>query len=101
MCAFDMNSPRITAFEIHEWILSTFSLDEDDIRMIQIDGISRQVLIKLVDMQKVHDITQSDGALVYTHANGERYTVRISVAGSGLRLIRVDNLPSELPNHMI
>jgi hypothetical protein len=78
MCAFDINSPRITAFEIHEWIFSTLSSDEQDIRMIQVDRIRRQVFIKLVDMQKVHDIiTQSDGALVYPHSNGERSTVQI------------------------
>jgi hypothetical protein len=63
MCAFDMNSPRITPFEIHEWIFSTLCLDEEDIWIIQMDGIRREVFTKLVDVQKLHDvITQSDGA---------------------------------------
>jgi hypothetical protein len=70
--------------------------------MIQMDGVHREVFTKLVDTQKVHDmITQSDGALVDIHSNGERSAVRISMAGFGLRRIRVANLPPGLSNHVI
>jgi hypothetical protein len=38
VCAFDMKSPQITAFEIHKWVYSELKLKEQDIIMIQIDG---------------------------------------------------------------
>jgi hypothetical protein len=33
-----MKSPRISAFNIHEWIYEKLHLPEEDLNMIQIDG---------------------------------------------------------------
>jgi len=35
----DPASPRITAYDIHEWIYDTLRLPDSDVLMIQIDGI--------------------------------------------------------------
>ena len=38
VCAFDPQSPHISAYEIHEWIYDTLCLRESEVVMIQIDG---------------------------------------------------------------
>ena len=45
VCAFDPNSPRITAHHIYDWIYESLKLPETDVRMIQIDGPRRRVYI--------------------------------------------------------
>jgi len=43
VCTFDPASPRITAYDVHEWIYDTVRLPDSDVLMIQVDGIRRQV----------------------------------------------------------
>jgi hypothetical protein len=45
--SFDKNSPRISAFGIHEWIRETVHREEQEVPNIQVDGQMRQVYIKL------------------------------------------------------
>jgi len=47
-CIFDMRSPRITAYNIHEWIYAQMRLKEDDIRMFKIDGPRMRIYIKFL-----------------------------------------------------
>ena len=61
-------SPRITAYHIHEWIHDNLRLDEDDVRMIQVDGHRRKVYIQFTSefrMKEVHKSTRSQ--LEYRH----------------------------------
>jgi hypothetical protein len=68
VCAFCLKSPKITAYDIQKWIYTTFRIDDNDILMIQVDGIRREVHIKLTTQQKAQDIvTQAKGSLEYTH----------------------------------
>jgi hypothetical protein len=46
VCIFDPRSPRISAFQIHQWIYETMGLKEDEVSMIQIDGPRRRVYIQ-------------------------------------------------------
>jgi hypothetical protein len=48
---FDPASPRITAHEIHEWLHAERRIQEQKVQMIQIDGIKRQVYVKLTDKE--------------------------------------------------
>jgi hypothetical protein len=41
--SLDPRSPRINAFEIHEWIHEKLQLQEADVQMIPIDGPRRRV----------------------------------------------------------
>jgi len=41
VCTFDPTSPRISAFDIHEWIHETLRISEQKVSMIQIDGPKR------------------------------------------------------------
>ena len=46
---FEMNSPRISAFDIHEWLHDNMKLQPQDVKMIQVNGTKRQVYLKLRD----------------------------------------------------
>jgi hypothetical protein len=58
VCSFHHQSPRISAYESHEWIYDVLDASEAKVTMIQIDGPRRQVFINFVDVQYAHDILQ-------------------------------------------
>jgi hypothetical protein len=93
VCTFNPASPRISAFEIHEWIHNHLRIPEQAVNMIQIDGTRRQVFIKLIDIECVQALFQgTDGLAEYKHTNGEVSTVRIDMAGMGTRKMLIANL---------
>jgi hypothetical protein len=72
VCSFDQRGPRLSAFEIHEWIGETMALNEDEVLLVQVDGTKRQVFIKFREYTKMHDIFQSlQGGATIRHSNGE------------------------------
>jgi hypothetical protein len=78
---FDPRNPRITAFQVHEWIFEKLHLDEEDIRMIQIDGTRRQVFIKFTHSTLLHNVlTETNGQQEFKHDNGELSQVTIELA---------------------
>jgi hypothetical protein len=102
MCAFDMKSPRISAYDIHEWMYVTMSLKESEVALVQIDGPVRQVYIKFRDPNKMYNIlriTNVQGE--FKHANGEIAKVRIEAAGLGIRKVRMANIPPEISDRTI
>jgi len=44
VCAFDPQSPRITAYNIHEWIYETMHLERTDVAMVKVDGPRRKCI---------------------------------------------------------
>jgi hypothetical protein len=99
VCAFDLASPKITAFEIHEWIFAVLRIPEQTIQMIQIDGIKRHVYIKLTDNEAVLTLLRDTaGQAEYKHPTGELTIVNITLAGLGTKLVRIANLPPEVSN---
>jgi hypothetical protein len=96
VCALDLRSPRISAFEIHEWIYEHMSLNDQEVTMVQIDGPKRHVYIKFRDNERMQDVPKSTGGQKeYRHISGELSTFRINTAGMGLRRVRVANLPQK------
>ena len=94
---FDPASPRITAHDIHEWLHAEISIQEQKVQMIQIDGIKRQVYVKLTDNDYMLSIINgTEGHGEYKHHTGEISPVEIAVAGMGYKKIRVANLPPEV-----
>jgi len=61
VCSFDPSNPRNTAHDIHEWIHATLRLPEQKVTMIQIDGIKRQIFIKLLDNESVYALLSETG----------------------------------------
>jgi len=86
VCYFDPWSPRITALNIHEWIYECLHIPEENILMIQIDGVRRRVYIKFTDEEYMNKILQgTEGHLEYKHDNGEISQVQIVIAGMGTK----------------
>jgi hypothetical protein len=99
VCTFELNSPKITAFEIHEWIHNTLLIPEHDVTMIQVNGIKRQLFIKMINNVSVQTILkETNGEAKYKHHSGEMCTVGIDVAGLGTKRVRIANLPPERPD---
>ena len=92
VCAFETGAPKLTGYEIHEWIFEVLRLPEQQVLVIQIDGQQRKVYIKLTDQQAVTTLL---GKVECKHSNGEITRVQLSEAGMGFRRIRVANLPPE------
>lgn len=102
VCEFDRTSPRITAFQIHQWIFESLRLAESDIRTIQIDGPRRLVYIKFNSSDRPHAvITATGGSVEYRHDNGELSMVNINMAGMGIRRIRLAGLAPEVKDQTI
>ena len=102
LCCFDPASPRLTAYDIHEWIHSQLQVLEHSVSMIQIDGIRRQVYIKFFDLSSVHDIlSATNGETVYKHVTGEISPVKLVEAGMGSKRVRLANLPPEVSNNNV
>jgi len=97
VCTFDSNSPLITAYDIQEWIQQILRIPEQTVRTIQIDGIKRQVYIKLINNANVQALLrETNGQAEYKHHNGVLSIVNIAVAGMGIKRVRIANLPPEV-----
>jgi hypothetical protein len=66
VCAFDLQSPRITAFDIHEWIHDTMRLQETEVAMVQVDG-PRHIYIKFRDSHRIQETLTLRLLMSHTH----------------------------------
>jgi hypothetical protein len=97
---FDAQSPRITAYDIHEWIYETMHLEGTDVAMVQVDGPRRQVYIKLKECRRMQETLMStNGQGEFRHSNGVISKVRIEAACLGMRRVRIANLPPPPPRN--
>jgi hypothetical protein len=99
VCSFDPKSPRMSAFDIHEWIYDTVRLTEADVAMVQVDGSKWQVFVKLREFNKTQEIltpTSGSGDVRHMCMNGEILTVRIEAAGLVTNKVRLANLHPEV-----
>jgi hypothetical protein len=72
VCSFDLRSPQINAFQIHEGLYETVHLKEDDICVIQIVGPLHKVYVKFVNNESMMRVIQPiQGDLEFHHENGE------------------------------
>jgi hypothetical protein len=102
VCIFDPISPRISAYEIHEWIFDQLKVTEQSLAMRQTDGIKRHVYLKFTYDQYVHDILQrTNGTMEYKHVTGELSVVCIEPAGICIRRIKLMHLPPETPERTL
>jgi hypothetical protein len=97
VCSFDPKSPRMSAFELHEWIYEQLQVDDEKVTMVQIDGPKRQVFIKFSNHTYAQSIVQrTTGTVNSKHSNGEISNVQVDMAGLGTKRVRIANLPPEI-----
>jgi len=97
-----MRSPKINAFQIHEWLHDTLRLNEDDIRVIQIDGTLRKVYIKFVDSGRMmRGLQPIQVDLEFYHETGEIPKMTVEIAGVGIRRVRVSIFPPEVTEDQV
>ena len=102
VCTFDPASPKITAFDLYEWIHNTLRITEQNVTMIQIDGIKRQVFMKLSNNECVQSLLRdTNGEAKHKHPSGEVSIVGIAAAGLGTKRVRVANLPPEVADAVL
>jgi len=94
----DTTSPRISAHEINEWIHKQLKVLDHSLTMLQIDGKKRQIFLKFIDDTYVQAILQNtNGRAEYKHVSGKILIVRLKVASTCCRRIRIANLPPAVP----
>ena len=102
VCTFHTISPRITAYDVHEWINEGLRIREHTVSMIQIDGIKRRIYIQLIDSVYVQALLrETNGQAEYKHHNRVLSIVNIAMAGLGTKPVRIVNLQSEVKQHAI
>jgi hypothetical protein len=102
VCEFDPQSPRISTYEIQEFIYEKLCLRETELNMIQIDGPKRHVYIKVSDPARMQELlTSTTGQAEYQTTNGVISKIRIEAVGLGLRKGRIANPPSEISGRNI
>jgi len=96
-CAFDQRSPRVSAFDIHEWIYETLHLEEHEVVIIQIVWLRRHVYTKFRDPQWIQArLTATQRQEDFRHENGEISKVRIQAVELEMRRVRVASLPPDV-----
>ena len=77
-------------------------IPENEVLMVQIDGIRRQVYIKLKTGEQASAIIMTtNGSVEYRYPSGEIFRVNIDHAGLGTKRIRVANLPPEIHDDIL
>jgi hypothetical protein len=70
ICCFGKDSPKISAYEIHEWIHDSLRPDEIDVNALNIIGLKSQVLIKFTSNDKAANfLKRTPDTVRYTHTN--------------------------------
>jgi hypothetical protein len=94
VCIFDPSTPRISTFEIHEWLHEVLCIPQSKVSIIQRDGIKRQAYIKFADQISLQAlIRDTNGTAEYKYNTGEIFQVTIAIAGLGTKNVRILNLP--------
>jgi len=70
--SFDIYTPSINAFQIHEWLDETVHIKEDEVRVIQTDGPLRKEYVKFISSESMMRVLQHiQGDINFHHVNGE------------------------------
>jgi hypothetical protein len=59
VCVFESNAPKLSAYEVHEWISGVLRIPEEEALYVQIDGQLRKVFIKMADRAVVTRVLQA------------------------------------------
>ncbi|KAJ4440782.1 hypothetical protein ANN_10628 [Periplaneta americana] len=95
----EQDIPRREPYLLHKWIYEDLRLMEEQLEMIQLNAVTRQVFIKCTSTNIAEEILErTKGELSFTFSNGQRTKVKIEKAGPGIKSVKIYNLPPELSN---
>jgi hypothetical protein len=98
-CIFEASAPRVTAYDVHEWVSDTLQVSEESVISILIDNQHKTIYIKLVEQQCIDAlVTRTSGVVEFKHPSSEITHVRLEQTGMGPHRVRLQNLPIEVPN---
>jgi hypothetical protein len=90
-----MNSPRITAYNIHDLVFKNLRIPEDYINVLH--DPRRKVYIKFTSINKMTEHLEAiQGTREYKQDNGEVSIVQVRQVGLGYRSVRVASFPPEV-----
>jgi hypothetical protein len=102
VCQFPTQSPKLSAFDINEWIFVTLQLPEDEILMVKIDGPTQCVHINYVTSEKIDNhLSRILGQHEYKHPTGEITQIHVQQIGLGYRSVRHTGLTPEVSDSAI
>jgi hypothetical protein len=97
-----MASPKVTAYNFHEWVFSTLLIPENDLSVLQIDGPRRKVCLKFATAYKMNEhLSQLQGEHEYKHDTDEVLIFTVSAVGLRHRTVRVASLPPEIQDQTL
>jgi hypothetical protein len=59
VCTFNTKIPRISAFDIQDWIYNQLQVPENAVNMVQVVGTRRQVYINFAEIQCLQEALHS------------------------------------------
>ena len=102
VCTFDPTSPRITAFDIHEWIHDILRIIEHTVNMFHTGGTERQSYKDLIGKARLKAVLRDKNREEeYKHHTGELSFVSIAVACMGTIRVHIANLRPDVPKNTL
>lgn len=99
-CIFDRKAPRPNSFDFQDWILDDVKIPADVIDTFQLDFVLYSVFVKFISADSFMTYVQSKtGEHQFKHSDGT--ISKVQIVPSGIRNVRVFNVPPECPNALI
>ncbi|KAJ4426124.1 hypothetical protein ANN_26933 [Periplaneta americana] len=99
---FNKDQQRPSAMEIHQWIADELNVQEDDLQTIQLVSKQHAVYLKFKTSTVYENYLQRyEGSSTLTLQSGDRVDITLSPAEEESTVVRVLNIPPEVPNERL
>ena len=98
---FERDKERPTAYEVHDWLFNVIKIQEDQVEAVQLDGIKNSVFVKFVTEGQMDRVLLKGPQIIFKTNTGLEIKVQIMKSDSLEKIVRVMNLPLEIPNNII
>ncbi|KAJ4425751.1 hypothetical protein ANN_27374 [Periplaneta americana] len=99
---FNKDQQRPSAMEIHQWIADELNVQEDDLQTVQLVNKQHAVYLKFKTSTVYENyLKRYEGPSTLTFRKGDRVDVTLSPAEEESTVVRVLNIPPEVPNERL